>query len=231
MRTYDEAVAVLAGRESRKVANHTYLKRRDDETIALMLHETDVVTFRPGTVTLDSGGWRTKTTSDRMRYAADVFTRGGQWYVSLPGHRWDVDRAYVYADGITLDESGYLVAGEGERDAARDNAALKRRINRYADKCAKAAPLPHPDGGDCWYCMGMDDGTNPDHLLAHMDEGYLVPTLVYRALEAAGYREPWFLWNQPWAIRRAVREYLKVRLMPDEQVSGFARQRIVEGVK
>lgn len=53
----------------RKVANNTYAERRGD-SIALKLHDTDVVTYHPdGSITLDTGGWFTVTTKDRMNNA------------------------------------------------------------------------------------------------------------------------------------------------------------------
>lgn len=80
MTQYAQADKLLTGRnhESRKVGNNTYLQRRGDD-IAVMLHATDIVTFHPdGTFTLNTGGWHTPTTLDRLREWAPVSieTRG-----------------------------------------------------------------------------------------------------------------------------------------------------------
>jgi hypothetical protein len=50
----------------RKVGNHTWLIR-DGDTIAVKLHETEVLTYTPdGRVTLNADSWTTVTTKDRM---------------------------------------------------------------------------------------------------------------------------------------------------------------------
>ena len=69
---YKNANDKLQGRckDSRKIANNTYLKRRGQD-IAVMLHETDIVIFHPNnTFTLNSGGYRTRTTKARMNSSA-----------------------------------------------------------------------------------------------------------------------------------------------------------------
>ena len=63
---YTEALEILGTRDHKKVANNTYLIRRAPDTIGLRLHNTDVLTFRPGSVTYDTGGWHTVTTKARM---------------------------------------------------------------------------------------------------------------------------------------------------------------------
>ena len=66
---YATASAKLTGRcrERRKMENNTYLVRRIDGGIAVRLHNTDVLLFRPnGSIVLNSGRWRTTTTKDRM---------------------------------------------------------------------------------------------------------------------------------------------------------------------
>lgn len=98
--TYEEADALLQGRNehSRKVGNNTYLRRRGED-IALQLHATDVLTFhRDGSVTLDNGGWKTKTTKERIHdylpkpYGLQQIK--GAWYVFE--YVW---KAYTYGDG------------------------------------------------------------------------------------------------------------------------------------
>lgn len=73
MLDYREAEAKLiharTGREMerRKIQNNTYLVRLDEDTIGLLLHRTYIATYhRDSSVVLDSGGWRTYTTKDRL---------------------------------------------------------------------------------------------------------------------------------------------------------------------
>ena len=231
--TYETAAERLGTRSSRKVANNTYLQRRDDSTIALRLHETDVVTFRPGTVTLDSGGWRTMTTKDRIGYAVPLYAQKGVWRVGS----WNDPSPLVYFDGMTLRDDGTLV-GEPVADPTAEHAKAKRQIAAYAKLCGEtlAAGMDAPGPGDCWYClMRVDDGTplgdtvsDVAHLWSHLEEGYVVPSLLLNAVSEKGYPLPQFIlgWNDgemmggrhahESLVRPAVRDYLKRRLLPGE---------------
>jgi len=86
MNTYKSFDTQLGKRDSRKIGNNTYLKRRADTEIAIMLHATDVVTYKQsGEVVLNSGGWHTVTTKDRIsEYIPNSYQVGqekGIWYV------------------------------------------------------------------------------------------------------------------------------------------------------
>ncbi len=188
--TFEQANSKLIGRcsQRRKVANHTYLERRDGGNIAVKLHDTDVVTFWPdGAVILDSGGWRTVTTKDRMNSYSGrhIWTERGVWYV---GGGYDRGKAVVYADGITFYPDGRV---EGAGAPVANLSALKRRIKKYVDgfmAAFDAGEVPPPSNGDCWGClMRADNGTYPmggtDHVMSHMEESYYVPSLLARAID------------------------------------------------
>lgn len=230
--TFASVTETLGNRDRRKVANNTYLERRDEWSIALRLHATDVVTFRPGTITLDSGGWRTVTTKNRMNYALPVFSEKGTWYV---GDYRD-DTRYVYSDGITLTENGRLVGDEAV-DPSVEAEAMKKRIAAYVKLVGETleAGMPVPSSGDCWYCSMRTDsgrtlgdwaGGDHSHLLDHMDEGYVVPALLANAVAEKGYMIPAVIlgvsadgatmgghYGHTDLVKRAVRDYLKRRLV------------------
>ena len=69
---YQEArETLLRGRgrntSRRKLENNTYLERRDIDTIALRLHDTDIITFiADGRIEVRNGGYPTVTTHDRL---------------------------------------------------------------------------------------------------------------------------------------------------------------------
>jgi len=186
----------------RKVGNHTYMRRvtDDGETyIAIILHNTDVVrAFRDGSVQLNSGGWHTKTTADRIRrYMPHPWTMHaylGRWFITNMD-TWDATHEgpkFAFKDGITILPNG-KVAGADKVDAKKD-AAFKKHVKAYAKKCVAAMPMPEPSGGDCWFCymknaegISMGDVFNDKtHLLSHIKEGYVVPSLVYNALKHHG---------------------------------------------
>lgn len=85
---YRSAKAFLGDKDRRKLDRNTYLERRGPKTIAVRLHDTDIVIFTPTYTQLNTGGWHTKTTANRMRQyiPGDIGngygnrTRGWQWY-------------------------------------------------------------------------------------------------------------------------------------------------------
>lgn len=105
--TFELGVETLGRRESKKLANNTYLVRVNDDTLAVRLHDTNVVTvYRDGTFMLDSGGWRTVTTKDRINgYSpASVGSRSGVWYVG----------GVLYHDGIKISAEGRPITEENK---------------------------------------------------------------------------------------------------------------------
>ena len=82
--TYQEADALLQGRcrERRKLENNTYLERKTypRDATAVRLHRTDVLTFyQDGRIEIDTGGWNTVTTRDRMnRYLPNPWRVGSE---------------------------------------------------------------------------------------------------------------------------------------------------------
>jgi hypothetical protein len=105
--TYTEAREMLNGRTSRSIANNTALVELDDEGIGLRLHATYVVTFRPdGSIVLNSGGWHTVTTKDRLNRVArahgwSVYAKARTWYV---GRRSGAE--FEFEDGFTIPARG-----------------------------------------------------------------------------------------------------------------------------
>lgn len=122
MLTYKEARGIMerARNGRRKLENNTWLERRTTDApkdgtyksaYAVRLHNTDVVTLHPdGSYTLNSGGWRTVTTKDRInRYApGNVFQSNGEWFYS-----WGDPRNHTeiyFCDGMRVAASGEPVA-------------------------------------------------------------------------------------------------------------------------
>ena len=178
---YKEADSQLQGRnaQSRKLLRNTYLKRRG-ENIAVMLHKTDIATYTPsGSVTLNSGGYRTPTTADRLREIGfRIYTTKGVWFLYGYG-----DEPVKFKDGLTISKNG-KITGAGMVDEKRDKA-IKERVKAYAQLCADSLPLEMPSNGDCFYCH-FRFGTGSDHLDSHMEEGYVVPSMIFMLLETSG---------------------------------------------
>lgn len=190
MKTYQEAETTLKGRESRKLENNTYLKRRSADTIAVMLHATDVVTYHAdGRIVLNTGGWKTVTTKDRITTYAPIrlWTERGVWYVSIDG-TWN--KQATFENGLTIHANGAL---EGVGAPPENLSKVKRKISTYAKGYVDAlqqGKIEPPGPGDCFYCQLRDTTGKPlqdgSHIQSHLDESYYVPSLAVNAMERFG---------------------------------------------
>lgn len=86
--THDEAVKMVKGisyRTQRKVGNNTYAYILSDGSVAIELHGTRVVTIHADdSVTLNSGGYQTSTTKDRINQYSPmrVYQKNFTWFLS-----------------------------------------------------------------------------------------------------------------------------------------------------
>jgi hypothetical protein len=84
---YAEAVSMVHGKtkqKARKIGNNTYAEIESDNSVSIRLHGTAVVRFYPnGLVKLNSGGWRTSTTKNRInKYSpVKVYQKKYEWYL------------------------------------------------------------------------------------------------------------------------------------------------------
>mgnify|MGYP003140959246 FL=1 len=216
---YKNANDKLQGRckDSRKIANNTYLKRRGQD-IAVMLHETDIVIFHPNnTFTLNSGGYRTRTTKARMNSFSPVNLNqvNGVWYIDK----------FLFEDGMKVNSKGAPINGKNPAEFEKSKRKIDRLTAQYIKGFVndiKENGLQTPNGGDCWYCaMKNEDGeplgdlVNDTHLLNHFEDGYFVPSLLYNAIMERGYNEPSFIWHMikdnPEMATHELRAYFRKR--------------------
>jgi hypothetical protein len=100
--THTEAVSMVRGKRNadrRKVGNNTYAEILHDGTVAIKLHNTYVIKINPnGTYTLNSGGWQTVTTKDRINQYSPrrVYQRKYEWFVDING------KEYPFMDGMVV---------------------------------------------------------------------------------------------------------------------------------
>lgn len=196
---------------SRKVANNTYAQRRDESSIAIKLHATDVVTHhRDGRIVLNTGGWHTVTTKQRMndftpRYV-QVFSDKGRWMVAhlrKPGLEYgpSYDTPTPYADDMVLTPvlgglDGEYVASGGTSPAQRQREdAHNRQIEKLMDKWLRglteelrAERLKWPfDHDTCALCLplGRSYGTRPTSIGEQMgDTQHLIEHLFEKQYPA-----------------------------------------------
>lgn len=204
------------------VKRNTFERHENGETI-IRLHGTDIVRKRAdGSCALNSGGWKTVTTKDRMNDHLPagyyLYSDKGQWFVSH-GHRWAVANtvAVPYFDGMVIPRDVKAPKAKGVKLAAKEDA-LRKQIKKFVCNVPLKGPFPAPDNGDCWYCLmhtkdgkalGEATGDN-SHILSHIKERYLHGSLIVNALTWAGYKNPQLIYQMGLGdnIRRALKRYL-----------------------
>jgi hypothetical protein len=188
--TYESAKEMLKGKTSKRIANNTYLVREGDP-ISVKLHDTHVVTFWPNNdIVLNSDGWKTVTTKDRMnKYLPDpwhIWQERSIWYV-VAGYHGTGYTKWVYQDNCILKPNGE-VTGACLYDPEKEKKTAKeiRKINKYAKDYIVAlaeGKVPAPDQGDCWFCLFWKTGCGREHIESHIEEKYYVPTLLMNAVD------------------------------------------------
>jgi hypothetical protein len=151
--TYLELDKQLQGRcrESRKLQNNTYVRRRYSGQIAIQLHATDILTFHSdGQIDVNTGGWDTVTTRSRMN---DYIP--GPWRVG--GHRGSTllykmePQAWtpvaVICCSLTIEVDGNVTGGDSieelfETIRQEDNRrkCLRNRLKYWIEKAREHKP-------------------------------------------------------------------------------------------
>jgi hypothetical protein len=206
----------------------------------------------------DRGAWylyRDEPTGEWTRFEAHP-----EW--DYEHRRWN--KVCRYFDGITIAADGTILNPRSEVKEERQYKAEHKmglRIDRYIEgyfAAMEKGKVELPGNGDCWYCgMHVTDGkdkgkawgevSHSDHLDVHMKERYYVPSLLWNAVRARGYRDEgrtiMFLrldndawgeglmkvrraWNSTLPdtgcrkeLRRELRKYLRKRLIPTRAVN------------
>jgi hypothetical protein len=107
---YQKALAqVKSARNGYKkpIGNNTWLILNSDNSVAIRLHQTDILTYRPdGSIILDTGGWETVTTKARMNEYLDcprVGSDRGVWVISSGGIEYFFERGMAINPDGTID--------------------------------------------------------------------------------------------------------------------------------
>ena len=171
-------------------------------------HETDIITEYPDKIILNSGGWKTKTTKDRMNLYTnlDINQKNNSWFVN--GH--------LFYDNITFDKQGNLLSEVKESNVSKVNK-IKKQITEYIN-LLNEDNLPEKSGGDCWYCL-LNFSEDTEHLKSHLEEKYIHGAILVNSMLEYGYRPEqipfhYYLKNID-SFKRALRKYLQKRLLKD----------------
>ena len=83
-KSYADALAFMKGKTWAKIGHNTKLVNDNNGSIGIRYHDTVIVRYHAnGTVTLNTGGWDTRTTFGRMNQVARHF---GFW---VGRHKWE----------------------------------------------------------------------------------------------------------------------------------------------
>lgn len=164
------------------IARNTLDYTAPDGTRRVRLHDTDVVTFAPnGAITLNSGGWQTMTSKDRMNQALpagwSVFADRG-WFVRTP------QGTFPYMDGAQFKPDGTPMHLSRLQRAEAKVRAEKLMVARFLKK-AREKGWPDP-AGDPW-TFTPDVGR--ETMMDWIRTGYFTARMMQLALQHGGFRE------------------------------------------
>jgi hypothetical protein len=214
--------SALKNRLTKKLARNTYARRNDEKTIAIQLHQTDILTFsKSGKVVLNSGNWRTPTTKDRLNsYLPEMYISQlkGQWFLHKQGEN---AATYFFEDGMIVSaKTGKVNAKpyQPTNKKAKAEAKLRKDTLNFVKAYVNAlfnGEVERPGPGDCFFCYIVDvEIKKPlpghDHLLEHIRESYFVPSMLYNAA------------NDFPGLLSVITEDTVARLLEKTEVSDFA---------
>jgi hypothetical protein len=227
------ALGTIRGR-AHIIERNTFRYATTDNREVIRLHHTDIVeSLGNGRFRLNSGGFKTITTKDRMNHGLRLFdskfyvySERGLWFVQ---ERHSERQPIPFRDGMVIPDSFDLPA-ERKRAERAGAAALKLKARISAFVCetlADGSELPVPNGGDCLLCWAdiasMDSDRNatfgsPDHIESHVKEKYMHGSLIRAAFRSAGltdYAMRLYCYSgrpDHKRVRQIVRKYIGKRL-------------------
>lgn len=172
----------------RPIANNTRVIRRSDDSIAIKLHNTDILTFHSnGAIQLFTGGWKTVTTKDRMNRflpsGIGVYSEKFIWYLTIGD--WRNGKKYLYEDMMWIDANGNVIdqdlnpIPEHSPEAEKAKRKQLRKIDSFIRKGLKrlAAGEITQSMGDCFICQAFNGQPIADVMYkGELKDGQLVTT-------------------------------------------------------
>ena len=180
-------------------AKNTRIIRLDEHSIGLKLHDTVIVIYSDnGTIQLNTDGWQTVTTRERMNRWQNKFSIHQTqfiWYITYQ------NETYLFEDNMYLTYDNKVLSSDlkpikpYDKQAIKKAKALKCKVDAYCNEMVNRfinQKLPMHDAGDCLLCsmvrvdnnepLGMNDSS---HILSHIKEKYYVPSLFNNMINEA----------------------------------------------
>lgn len=216
------------------VGNNTRLIIQADDEVGLLYHKTFIVTYHTnGGMTLNSGGWRTVTTKERISQALPmgwaIRSEQGQWFVVNVTSGVE----YIYYDGFEFQPDGFdqlqpapdPAKAKAELATWEYNKVVRQQIRRFVRNLTAEQVSNALEGhGSCEQCLIRPGLSHPDHLVVHVQENFLTKELVYASLAARGFVDPYLILNVVKVaavvqdevdsmLKQALRKYLDRQIM------------------
>lgn len=177
--------------KKRRIDNNT-IEYYQGNIRKIRLHRTDIIEFHENFIVLNSGGWKTNTTKDRIneycKFGNRIWQEKGIWTVSNSFSQ----KSAIFFDGIKISYNGDFLNAENAPSKS-DIIALSKKIKEYSKNFidqVRQGNIKLPNSGDCWYCLmktqndnTLGEESSSEHIINHIDENYFVPSLIFRACE------------------------------------------------
>lgn len=190
----------------RPIANNTRIHRVGEDCIGIHLHSTDVIRLlRDGSTELNSGGWRTVTTANRIgRGRFQVGAGGIPWlygwlaFDRSRGYWFDTpdERKYIFSDHMVFDANGCCISNnETLADAKREHKAEVREMRSRVAKLQFFTRIAtdileregmRADPTDCTACFAGNGGHIAEHVLDREVPAALIFNALAESKEATG---------------------------------------------
>lgn len=203
-RNKGELLAGAPAVKSRLVARNTVEWTDSEGVRRIRLHDTDILTFPPrGGFTIETGGWNTHTTRDRLNdflpAGFRVYTERGQlWLYIGDSNPWHGEgRRVPFRERITIGPRGAVKSDTGARnkEAERDRKLIDGYMAK-ARKLAKAGELPEPGPGDPLIPVDPATGKYAEHYMREwLREKYIFGSMIRAAYRFAGMTDFGIQWT------------------------------------
>ena len=167
--------------------NTAYYTANNSEIIRL--HNTDIFIKNGDNIIMHTGGWKTRTTKDRLNKALDrfhipyqIYSEKGVWILRSS------DNEITFYDGMKLkyDHNGKLINMDiTNAPSKKELENLRKQVKQFSKEFIEKfsnGEIPPPSGlEDCWYCAFFQHESS-QHILYHLHEKYYVPSLLYNSV-------------------------------------------------
>lgn len=205
---------VMEGATSAAISTSKFVARNTVEFTTVegekvvRLHATNVVTVKAnGRVILNTGGWHTPTTRNRINTFApagfQIYTRDGLSYVTTPAG------TFPHVDGAEYHSTGRPVRPTRHKAQVSQVKADKKLIAAYVAEI-KAHGVPEPYAGDPFIPPNDKGLYDAYYVREWLKERYVFGSLAVNALLYAGHprKNLGFLWRMNDLMAMRVRRYL-----------------------